>query len=152
MLVLILAVLIENYKLIEGKGKYYLAKLEGAELDDTEYDQRKKELKDEISPYNVNQEADSDNYLKNIGISDGSTIPNREFNFQIWFKYQFTLANKETSLQLLLADLMFHFHSAPTLEMPAPGCVIQTFIAGKSDAKSSLLLTLMLVHMWRQDK
>ena len=83
MFLLVIVVLIQNYKLIEGKGNYYLAKLEGAELNGAEYDRRKKELKDEISPYNVNQEADSDNYLKNIGISDGSTIPNREFNFQI---------------------------------------------------------------------
>ena len=115
MLVLILAVLIENYKLIEGKDKYYLAKLEGAELNDAEYDRRKKELKDEINPYNVvNEEADSDNHLKNIGISDGSTIPNREFNFQILFEYQFIMAYKESSLQLLLWDLMFNVHSAPT--------------------------------------
>ena len=116
MLVLILVVLIQNYKLIEGKGKYYLAKLEGTELNDAEYDRRKSELKDEINPYNVvNEEADSDNHLKNIGISFGSTIPNRELNFlQIWFEYQFTLANKESSLQLLLSDLMFHFHSALT--------------------------------------
>ena len=84
MLLLILAVLIQNYKLNEGKGKYYLAKLEGAELNDAEYDRRRSELKDEINSHNVvNEEADSDNDLKNIGISDGSTIPNREINFQI---------------------------------------------------------------------
>ena len=83
MFLLIIVVLIQNYKLIEGKDKYYLAKLEGAELNDAEYDRRKKELKDEISPDNVNEEADSENYLKNIGISFGSTIPNREFKFHI---------------------------------------------------------------------
>ena len=82
MFLLIIVVLIQNYKLIEGKDKYYLAKLEGAELNDTEYNQRKKELKDEISPYNVNQEADSDNYLKNIGISDGSTFQTENLNFR----------------------------------------------------------------------
>ena len=83
MFLLIIVVLIENFKLIEGKGKYYLAKLEGAELNDAKYDRRKSELKDEINPINVNGQANSDNYLKNIGISFGSTIPNREFNFQI---------------------------------------------------------------------
>ena len=83
MFLLIIVVLIENFKLIEGKGRYYLAKLEGAELNDVKYDRRKSKLKDEINPINVNGQANSDNYLKNIGISFGSTIPNREFNFQI---------------------------------------------------------------------
>ena len=76
MLLLVCVALILNAKLIEGENRYFLA-----ELEDTESDERRKELKD--GPYNVTEEAASEKSSKNIGISFGSTVQVREFNFQI---------------------------------------------------------------------
>ena len=78
MLLLVCVALILNAKLIEGENRYFLA-----ELEDTESDERRKELKDATGPYNITEEAASEKSSKNIGISFGSTVQVREFNFQI---------------------------------------------------------------------
>ena len=74
MLLLICVVLILNEKLVEGEDRYFLA-----ELEDTESDEGRNELKD---PHNVREEAASEKSLEDIGNSFGSTVQVREFNFQ----------------------------------------------------------------------
>ena len=66
--------LILNEKLVEGENRYFLA-----ELEDTEADEGRNELKD---PHNVREEAASEKSLEDIGNSFGSTVQVREFNFQ----------------------------------------------------------------------
>ena len=67
--------LILNEKLVEGENRYFLA-----ELEDTEADEGRNELKD---PHNVTEEAASKKSSENIGISFGSTVQFCDFNFQI---------------------------------------------------------------------
>ena len=67
--------LILNEKLVEGENRYFLA-----EVEDTEADEGRNELKD---PYNVTEEAASKKSSGNIGISFGSTVQFCDFNFQI---------------------------------------------------------------------
>merc|ERR1711974_425631 len=62
MLLLIWVTLILNAKLIEGENRYFLA-----ELEDTESNERRKELKDATGPNNVTEEAASEKSSKNIG-------------------------------------------------------------------------------------
>ena len=75
MLLLICVVLILNEKLVEGENRYFLA-----EVEDTESDEGRNELKD---PHNVTEEAASKKSFENIGISFWSTVQFCDFNFQI---------------------------------------------------------------------
>ena len=70
--------LILNEKLVEGENRYFLA-----ELEDTESDEGRNELKDATNPHNVTEEAASKKSSENIGISFGSTVQFCDFNFQI---------------------------------------------------------------------